>query len=125
MESLLTQKPIQQHQPLLEQPASPRTDPEMLTLNIVKKSLLSLDDLNDKYFKKWGYFAAAFFILYLLTGQLVFRWWAGFTPLDTIYFTVVTFATVGYGDIVVRSPSLRLFVGMTLFFSYYITFFFF
>eukprot|EP01083_Nonionella_stella_P274590 932156_1 len=49
-------------------------------------------------------------VLYLLLGTIVFATWTdGWTSVDALYYTVVTFTTVGYGDLSPVTPYQRLF----------------
>jgi len=49
-------------------------------------------------------------VMYLLLGTIVFATWIDeWTHVDALYYTVVTFTTVGYGDISPVTPSQRLF----------------
>jgi hypothetical protein len=68
---------------------------EAQTIQLMNQSLLSIDELNELFFKKWAYVFVASLILYFILGQVVYKWWAGFSYLDTLYFTVCTFSTVG------------------------------
>jgi voltage-gated potassium channel Kch len=45
----------------------------------------------------------------LLVGTLAYHWLEGWSLLDSLYFSVVTLATVGYGDFVPTTPIARLF----------------
>ena len=62
-------------------------------------------------------------LIYFPLGAIVYAVLEGWSPIDTIYFLVVTSTTVGYGDLSPSSPLGKLFtcvyalLGMTLVFS--------
>lgn len=45
----------------------------------------------------------------ILIGTLVFRWLEGWSAVDSLYFSVVTLATVGYGDLHPTTEAAKLF----------------
>ena len=46
-------------------------------------------------------------IAQILLGTLVYAWLEGWSPVDSLYFSVVTLATVGFGDIVPKTEVAR------------------
>ena len=58
----------------------------------------------------------ALFLLLIAASTLVFDRYMGISLLDALYFVVVTFATVGYGDInlLKESAALKLFGILTI-----------
>lgn len=48
-------------------------------------------------------------IAQILVGTLVFRWLEGWSVVDALYFSVVTLATVGFGDLHPTSDAAKLF----------------
>src|SRR4051794_31402622 len=53
----------------------------------------------------------------LAAGTLGFRWLEGWSLLDSLYVTVTTIATVGYGDFHPTTPASRLFATVFMLFS--------
>jgi voltage-gated potassium channel len=45
----------------------------------------------------------------LLAGTLVYHWLEGWNYLDSLYFCVVSLATVGYGDYTPSTPTAKIF----------------
>jgi voltage-gated potassium channel len=48
-------------------------------------------------------------ILLLIAGTIGFRYLEGWSPLDSLYTTVITITTVGYGDFTPQTPAGRIF----------------
>ncbi|MFN2197355.1 MAG: potassium channel family protein [Anaerolineales bacterium] len=48
-------------------------------------------------------------LLTLLLGTLVYHWLEGWNYLDALYFSVISLATIGYGDFVPTTPLSRAF----------------
>ena len=53
--------------------------------------------------------AAFFLLVLLLAGVAGYRWIEGWSFFDSLYMTVITLATVGYGEIHPLTPVGRLF----------------
>ena len=49
----------------------------------------------------------------LFLGTLVFHWLEGWSYLDSLYFCVISLATIGYGDLTPTTPLAR---GFTIFY---------
>jgi len=73
------------------------------------KRLLLLDVISDKESRPVFYWAGGM----LLSGVLVYHWLEGWSYLDALYFSVVSLATVGYGDL---TPTTPLAKGFTIFY---------
>lgn len=48
-------------------------------------------------------------VLQVLIGTVVYRWLEGWTVVDSLYFSVVTLATVGFGDLHPTTDAAKLF----------------
>ena len=64
------------------------------------------------------------FLLLLLVGTIFYNRVEGWGILDSFYFTVVTLATVGYGDLSPTTPVSKLFTVVYIFLgvSFFVTF---
>jgi hypothetical protein len=51
----------------------------------------------------------AWAVLQVLIGTLVFRWLEGWSTIDSLYFSVVTLATDGFGDLHPTTDAAKLF----------------
>ena len=45
----------------------------------------------------------------LLLGTLVYHWLEGWSYLDSLYFCVISLATIGYGDLTPTTPEAKIF----------------
>ena len=52
-------------------------------------------------------FAAIGFALFSLFPAIIFKYYEGWTYLDSVYFTIITLTTIGFGDFV-ASRSFRI-----------------
>ncbi|MDX1418062.1 MAG: potassium channel family protein [Candidatus Promineifilaceae bacterium] len=80
------------------------TEKEVLKRRPLQRLLL-LDMLRDKQSRPVLYWAAAA----LIVGTLAYHWLEGWSYLDSLYFCVISLATIGYGDLTPTTPAARLF----------------
>jgi voltage-gated potassium channel len=83
-------------------------DDEMKT-NRPLRNLFLVDILSDKDSRPILIWAG----LTLLFGMFVYHWLEGWSYLDALYFSVISLATVGYGDL---TPTTPLAKGFTIFY---------
>jgi len=69
------------------------------------RGLLLLDVIQDRESRPVFLWAAGA----LLLGALVYHFLEGWSLLDALYFSVVSLATVGYGDLVPTTPAAKVF----------------
>jgi len=69
------------------------------------KTLLLIDVIADKESRPVFYWAGTI----LLLGTFVYHWLEGWSYLDSLYFCVITLATIGYGDLTPTTPEAKLF----------------
>jgi voltage-gated potassium channel len=69
------------------------------------KKLFLFDVLQDKESRPIFYWAAAV----LLAGMFLFHFLEGWSYLDSLYFCVISGATIGYGDFVPTTPIAKVF----------------
>lgn len=67
--------------------------------------LLLIDVLRDKESRPLLYWAGTV----LLIGTFVYHWLEGWSYLDSLYFCVISLATIGYGDLTPTTPEAKLF----------------
>lgn len=67
--------------------------------------------------KRWRFFGfVILFILVILLGSKIYQNVEGWSYLDSVYFTVVTMTTIGYGDIVPVTSAGKM---ITIFASFF------
>lgn len=69
------------------------------------KRLFLLDVIADKQSRTVFIWAASA----LLIGTITYHYLEGWSPLDALYFSVITLATVGYGDLTPTTPTAKIF----------------
>jgi voltage-gated potassium channel len=69
------------------------------------RKLFLLDVIADKESRPVFIWAASA----LLVGTIVFHYLEGWSLLDSLYFSVITLATVGYGDLTPTTPIAKIF----------------
>jgi voltage-gated potassium channel len=67
--------------------------------------MLLIDVLRDKGSRPVFYWAGSI----LLLGTFAYHWLEGWSYLDSLYFCVISLATIGYGDLAPTTPEARLF----------------
>ncbi len=67
--------------------------------------MLLMDVLRDKGSRPVFYWAGSV----LLIGTFVYHWLEGWSYLDSLYFCVISLATIGYGDLVPTTPEAKIF----------------
>ena len=85
------------------------TDRKSRTIPFMKT--LFLDLLFDKKARPIFIYA----VLFILVASALFHWLEGWSWLDSIYFVVITFTTIGYGDFAPTTPLTKIitiFVGL-------------
>lgn len=73
------------------------------------RTLFLLDVLKDAESRPVVYWAGTT----LVFGTIIYHWLEGWSYLDSLYFCVISLATVGYGDL---SPTTPLARGFTIFY---------
>jgi hypothetical protein len=69
------------------------------------RSFLLIDVLADKGSRPIFYWAGSV----LLIGTFAYHWLEGWSYLDSLYFCVITLATIGYGDLTPSTPEAKIF----------------
>jgi hypothetical protein len=90
-------------------PISSIKQAETITSDVYKAHLLQkmllVDVMRDKGSRPVFYWAGGV----LLIGTLAYHWLEGWSYLDSLYFCVISLATIGYGDLAPTTPEARLF----------------
>ena len=84
------------------------SDPKRPRRRPIQRTLM-LDLLADKKARPILLYAATT----VLVGATIYHWLEGWGWLDSVYFTVITIATIGYGDFAPTHPASKVF---TIFF---------
>jgi hypothetical protein len=69
------------------------------------QKLFLLDVLNDRDSRPVLIWA----LLMLLVGTFIYHWLEGWSYLDSLYFCVISLATIGYGDLTPTTPLAKAF----------------
>lgn len=69
------------------------------------QKMLLIDVLRDKESRPVFYWAGGV----LLIGTFAYHWLEGWSLLDSLYFCVISLATIGYGDLTPTTPEAKLF----------------
>lgn len=71
---------------------------------------VNIHELNEKVMFNRLILRCVVFFLYFLLGASLLNQWLGWDAITSVYFTVVTFTTIGYGDYAPASRNERFFV---------------
>ena len=74
-----------------------------------KSSLVKASERKSLYSARYFRYTVILFLLYILSGIGYYTGHMGYTLLDSVYFIIVSFYTVGFGDYVPETESQRLF----------------
>lgn len=74
-----------------------------------KNSLVRASERKSLYSARYFRYTVVLFFLYIFLGLGYYTGHVGFTVLDSIYFIIISFYTVGYGDYVPETVNQRVF----------------
>ena len=77
---------------------------DIRTIHPIQRFLL-IDVLKDEKSRPVFYWAIAV----LMIGTLAYHWLEGWSYLDSLYFCVISLATIGYGDLTPTTPAAKIF----------------
>jgi len=69
------------------------------------QKFLLFDVMRDKDSRPIFYWAIAVLVI----GTLFYHWLEGWSYLDSLYFCVISLATIGYGDLTPTTPAAKIF----------------
>jgi hypothetical protein len=69
------------------------------------RTLLLVDVIQDRRSRPTFLWA----VTTLLFGAVVYHWLEGWSYLDALYFSVISLATIGYGDLTPTTPEAKIF----------------
>jgi voltage-gated potassium channel Kch len=76
---------------------------------LMKKGLVSINDLNDKFLSSNFYYVIIAIIIYVGVGVAAYRSMMDWSRFNCLYFIIITTTTVGYGDFVPDTEGKRVF----------------
>jgi voltage-gated potassium channel len=77
---------------------------DIRTIHPIQKFLL-LDVMRDRDSRPIFYWSLAVLVI----GTLFYHWFEGWSYLDSLYFCVISLATIGYGDLAPTTPAAKIF----------------
>lgn len=86
-------------------------------VNASGTNLKNIYDLNERILKYGGYVSFIFLFIYFLLGISYYHHLMGWNYLNSLFFSVTTFTTIGYGNIVPDTDGGRLFTSFYIIFG--------
>lgn len=84
------------------------------TASRAEQRFKNIDELQSRNIWRQTLMIFGIFVLYLLVGIITFHLTIGWDFINSVYFIVITFSTVGYGDLDPKSEKERLFTSFYL-----------
>ncbi len=76
--------------------------------------LINANEASDRGLFRHTVLIVSVFVAYCVFGMIVYMYALGWNFLDALYFIVITFSTVGYGDLDPKTPAEKLFTSFYL-----------